>query len=860
MIERLAQEVLADDYFISLYSKANKLLAAVIFSENGHSPYLTKKELKDILRFADILSNSKSPDARNRAYSAITLLNQVYHADPYYKTFAHSVLAKLGNFPGITYLRAADNNAELPYERELEKNAKEFLQSVPDAEGLVFTDAQFELYQKISVSKCFSFSGPTSMGKSFIIKSFIRKAITNSPPENIVIMVPTRALINQFALDLNRELKETLGYYNYKIATNSNAADSIGDKQQQYLLVLTPERFLSYLSQVSNPLIGYLFVDEAHKLAAQKDARSITAYNAIAKAMRINPSLNLYFASPNVSNPEVFLKLFKKDENKYYRTIESPVSQNLFFIDLVAKKITHHTDMETYEFTPAILERVSGFQDMLQEIGSAENNIVYCSSRYQAVDKALNLFNNMQQATDAIKEVNISKEVKRAITQIKGYIHKDYYLADFLSKGIAYHFGNLPQIIRNKVEDLFKQSRISYLFCTSTLLEGVNLPAKNVFILNDKNGRNTLEPIDFWNLAGRAGRLKYELSGNIFCVRENIKDWKHVELLNKKIDISLNPSIENHIDRDLKKIEEMLRENPDIKTKTETLRKILAYIANIISIDTLEIERSNYQSAIIEKLIAENKQDIIALAKNKTQNITIPTAVLNANQSVKISIQDDIFQRLRKASANPGIKLPNDITYETCKQWLHTLYEVFQWKTEEKDIKSEAQLDYYAALMNQWINGLPLSSIINQSIDYYHDKNKEIQIGFTPGERESFSKLNKRHVNVLIGNIIEDIEKILRFLFEKYFNTYYTILVEVVGEANAGPSWATFLEYGTRNSIVIALQNYGLSRHSANYLYKRHSACLTIEGDKLISIDLAKLNIMLNRDDIEYDEIHSILF
>lgn len=64
------------------------------------------------------------------------------------------------------------------------------------------------------------------------------------------------------------------------------------------------------------------------------------------------------------------------------------------------------------------------------------------------------------------------------------------------------------------------------MFCTSTLLEGVNMPAKNVFILNNKNGSNPFQPIDFWDLAGRAGRLRYELSGNIICLKENDKVWK----------------------------------------------------------------------------------------------------------------------------------------------------------------------------------------------------------------------------------------------------------------------------------------------------------------------------------------------
>ncbi len=41
----------------------------------------------------------------------------------------------------------------------------------PMAQGLVFTDIQYELFSKLISSREFSFSGPTSMGKSFVIKS-----------------------------------------------------------------------------------------------------------------------------------------------------------------------------------------------------------------------------------------------------------------------------------------------------------------------------------------------------------------------------------------------------------------------------------------------------------------------------------------------------------------------------------------------------------------------------------------------------------------------------------------------------------------------------------------------------------------
>jgi len=86
------------------------------------------------------------------------------------------------------------------------------------------------------------------------------------------------------------------------------------------------------------------------------------------------------------------------------------------------------------------------------------------------------------------------------------------------------------------------------------------------------------------------------------------------------------------------------------------------------------------------------------------------------------------------------------------------------------------------------------------------------------------------------------------------------MLVEILGEENAGSNWATFLEYGTQNSIVIALQNYGLSRHSADHIFKNFKDCLKIEGDKLIEINIKKLKSRLSKEEIEYDEINSILF
>jgi superfamily II DNA/RNA helicase len=861
LIEKLADDVLHDIYFIKLNDKATKLLANKIFLENGRSK-LNDKELQDILRFADILSNSKNPLARNKAYQIITLLNETYFENAFYKTFSHSVLAKLGNFPGIEYLKANNNNnSELPFERDIEKGVKELVQAVPNQEGLIFTDSQFELYKLISNSKQFSFSGPTSMGKSFIIKSFIRKSITNTPPENIVIMVPTRALINQFSLDLNKELKESLELYDYKVVTNSNVGELPSNKQQHYIFVLTPERLISYLSQKNNPPLGYLFVDEAHKLATKQDTRAITAYTAISSALKLNPNLNLYFSSPNVSNPEVFLQLFKRDAKKKYRTVETPVSQNLFFIDLPAKNVSHYVDNGINEFQPKVVSQAETIYDLLKQIGKAENNIVYCSSRFHSVDKAAQLYKLMEN-----EKFEVNKSVRKAIKQIKAYIHDDYYLASFLDRGIAFHYGNLPQTIRNKVESLFKESAINYVFCTSTLLEGVNMPAKNVFILDDYIGRKTqkFSQIDFWNLAGRAGRLKHELSGNIFCIKENEDDWSNIAVLNKT-DTPLEIAVESYIDKELKKIEKLLQEADNIKFPNKDIEAILKYLANIINIDTLLITKGTYRSEIIQKLIEDNKEHLIEIAKEKNKKNEIPLSILTSNQSIKVKIQNAIYKQLKSQKKTPQlIKLPTTIDSATCLVWLLKFYDMFQWQTEEPKMfsskdpqKQKNQLKYFALLMTKWIAGAQLSLIIQNTLDYYEEKQASVKVDWTHYEPYDGSV---KHTNIIIEDLIEDIEYRLRYLFEKYFNCYYAMVVDILGEEKAGVNWATYLEYGSRKTAVIALQNYGLSRHSANYIVSKHSDCLKMEGDKLIDIDTQKLKRNINKEDIEFDEISSILF
>ncbi|MFY0930641.1 helicase-related protein, partial [Lactobacillus paragasseri] len=118
---------------------------------------------------------------------------------------------------------------------------------------------------------------------------------------------------------------------------------------------------------------------------------------------------------------------------------------------------------------------------------------------------------------------------------ISNQVHPDYYISTIVQKGIAYHFGKVPDEVRNKIEKAFCEGKINTLFCTSTLMEGVNLPADSLIIDNRRIGIKVMRPFQFKNLTGRVGRLSNSMLGNVFIVARSDMDYKKFkELVSSK--------------------------------------------------------------------------------------------------------------------------------------------------------------------------------------------------------------------------------------------------------------------------------------------------------------------------------------
>jgi len=110
-------------------------------------------------------------------------------------------------------------------------------------------------------------------------------------------------------------------------------------------------------------------------------------------------------------------------------------------------------------------------------------------------------------------------------------------LTNALRRGVALHYGPLPDPVRRAIEKDFRDGKIQILVSTNTLGQGVNLPIKTAVIYSlerswyEVGARNTqvrrtskLKKRDFWNICGRAGRAGKETEGQIVFVVSSASD------------------------------------------------------------------------------------------------------------------------------------------------------------------------------------------------------------------------------------------------------------------------------------------------------------------------------------------------
>ena len=116
-----------------------------------------------------------------------------------------------------------------------------------------------------------------------------------------------------------------------------------------------------------------------------------------------------------------------------------------------------------------------------------------------------------------IEDPRIDEFIKWA----KSEIHEEWYLVKAMERGFLIHNGQLPSNgFRMYQLDLYEESKqFNLLFCTSTILEGVNMCAKNIIITKPARKDALFDAFDFYNLVGRTGRLYKHYLGNAYYIK-----------------------------------------------------------------------------------------------------------------------------------------------------------------------------------------------------------------------------------------------------------------------------------------------------------------------------------------------------
>ena len=854
VMQKMSNRAYEDPYLRNLIHKLETDYCRKFYT-NSSQLMLNEKEILHLLRFSDILCRSEESMHRNLSLKIISLLLELEDVSisEYFRIIAANTLVKLGNFPSLPII---DRDGKYLKVEEIRNDyiLKGLMQASPL--GKPFTDAQYNVFEEMKKRNHYSFSGSTSFGKSFIFEAFTKYIIKeHNKTDNIAFIVPTKALINQ----VGNRLKEIVDEFGYKVITTPVIPKVFLNQDNKYIFVFTAERLILYFTDKDNPQIDYLFVDEAHKLLSKKDMRTPLLYHALVLAKR--KSVNIYFASPNIPNADVFLEMINNSTDESMSIIESPVTQNRFFIDTIENKSFLISDYGNDIVFPKLdfkeNDIIGNLKLVLESFSEDRQSIIYCNTVDKTIQTAINF---------AVRCSKIdSEEIDGVIKLIDERIHHQYYLKKCLNKGIAYHFGGIPEEIKLRIENLYKQGLIKFLFCTSTLLEGVNLPAKNIFILSEKIGDGKMSDIDFWNLAGRAGRLRKDISGNIFCV--NLynqsgywKDSKNASILRTKEICEIKPQILSKQNDNLYKnisnyFEQKSYSNKNLSSEK---KKIIEMYGNVL----LFHDSINNDSILKDRFVDSDKKSVSLLKKTRN-SLKVAPEILATSIDINIANQN-------KIAISDVPNLPTSTNREDCLEVLTILYEQYKWNETESGgrnpmIRHKNQLKYYATLMESWINTKPLKVLIQRTIDYFYNDGDERNLYIRQEGKlkpVKFDKENEFHINKLINDVVSDIENILRFKIKNYVSNYQALLKNKENLNVNVADWESYIEYGTTDNKAIEIQNLGFPRNLAIFLRDKYLDAFEKNNVGIIcGVDETYLKKRIDRDryKFEYQELSSFM-
>jgi hypothetical protein len=330
-------------------------------------------------------------------------------------------------------------------------------------------------------------SAPTSFGKSLLIQEIV----ASKKYRNIVITQPSLALID--------ETRKKLKKYNndYKIIVRTSQKPSV---EKGNLFLLTAERVMEY---PEFPKLDFFVMDEFYKLSAKRDEERSDVLNNAFNLLVNEHKCKFYLLGPSI---DAISKGFAERYNAEFKQTSYSLVDNRT-IDLFSEEFGKRGSKK--------LKKEDTLFDLLLNLKN-EQTIIYCSSpmrvRYMA-----------RKFCDFLEKRNVkNRNGELSLCEwIRINIGEKWSLINCLNHGIGIHDGALQKHITSSVIQYFNDKKLNYLFCTTTIIEGVNTSAKNVVFFDKTKGiRKPIDFFDYNNIRGRSGRMMVHYVGRIFNFNE----------------------------------------------------------------------------------------------------------------------------------------------------------------------------------------------------------------------------------------------------------------------------------------------------------------------------------------------------
>ncbi len=784
-----------------LHPLAARLQRAWIAREIGisHDDAPSLEEVGRLVEAAAILACSETPLHRRLAHRLVTSAFELHGISMLPLNQAvRVVLTRLGNFPAFATRDAVrDAQPLLPLGLLTEEITASGRRTVElGSRRIILTDFQHELWTRLRDRRRVAIAAPTSAGKSFVLQSFLASLFEQPGAHSVLYLVPTRALISQVAKAIGAELDASgSGPTRPLIATVP--IEGALRLPSRAVYVMTQERAQIMLGAHADFSPELIVVDEAHGVA--DGSRGVRLQAALTELLRRAPRAQMLFASPGVRNLGVFGRMLEVDDVEPLRSREPAVTQNFILVDVVDHKrgelrvglaggSPNDPPIARMVLERRTSSRVERLANAAFALGRGATNIIYANGAAEAEDIALALAKLRGPSTATPAREELARLAAESV-------HKDYALIGCVRRGVAFHYSHMPTQLRQAVEAAVVGGDVDELVCTSTLLSGVNLPAKNIFLFRPEKGSSKpMQGVDFWNLAGRAGRLMREFQGNIFLV--DYDGWRS-KPLNQAGEANVVPAVEEGISRPGTLLDVITRPTASTRDRPDP-ESVFVQLLGELRDGTLEatLTRAKVTHGLSEAAIGSLERAL----REASGAVRLPMGVLRRSPDISAHKQQRLYKVLAKRleRGGPALLMPphptGDDAYESYASALQICHRIIL------GLKPESRFHRFVTVLAlKWMKGLPLPRIVQDQLNRNSDKEPRF----------------------VVRETLELIEKQVRFQCVRLLGCYQAVLIQLLNDTGRAelardvPDMALYLEMGAADRTSISLMSLGVSRPTA---------------------------------------------